>query len=653
MERAGQSGRARRADGVALLVLVSIALGLSVMLGRVVQLQTRPSAALKAVMDDRVSSKREPGARGDLLDRRWRPLAVTHFGRRAFVDPWNFPNPPGEAFQKLAGVLGMPVEKVAERLVPAFDKNDALRADTSVARTEAGVPEGAIRYVSIGGVLEADVASAVQAAKVPGVGLEYRSVREAPGDESAASLVGLVGVDHNGLLGAEFFVDKMVTPSAGSITYVRDSRSRPLWVAPGGYVAPKRGADVRLSIDMELQSIGYEELERGIEEADAAGGRLVMMDPATGEVLAMVDIIRHIPNLGAFPWRDPKARTELRPGVRYKTIKDDERRDAHPAAGRNRCVEDVYEPGSTFKPFMWATVTELGLASPGEVFDTENGHWTPYGKRHLEDVIKRPTMTWSEVLVNSSNIGMAKGTSRLSFKQMHDAVRRFGFGSPPKIGLPGESGGLVTTLGNWSKYSQTSVAMGHEVAVTPVQMVRAFSCFARSGDMAGTMPQARLLARDARDEAADMGVRVLPARIAELTRNTMRGVTQKIDDRIAKKGEQASGPHYEWFGKSGTAEIPLGKAPKGKVRPVGSDGYFPNQYNSSFIAGAPLENPQLVVVVVIDDPGPGLIAKKEHYGSYVAGPVVRRVFERALPYLGVKGAEPPKVAPEPVARAGE
>ena len=122
-----------------------------------------------------------------------------------------------------------------------------------------------------------------------------------------------------------------------------------------------------------------------------------------------------------------------------------------------------------------------------------------------------------------------------------------------------------------------------------MQMVRAFCCFARTGDLAGTMPSARLLALDAGEEIADEGVRVLPKKIADLTRTTMRGVTQKIDERIARKEHDASAaPRYEWFGKSGTAEIPLGRAPKGKVRPIGSDGYFPNQYNSSFLAAAPL-----------------------------------------------------------------
>jgi len=230
---------------------------------------------------------------------------------------------------------------------------------------------------------------------------------------------------------------------------------------------------------------------------------------------------------------------------------------------------------------------------------------------------------------------------------MRDAVLRFGFGQRTKIGLPGESPGIVTTLKNWSKYSQTSVAMGHEVAVTPVQMVRAFSAFARTGDLAGTIPGVHFTAVDpstVHDEAS----RALNARTAELTRRTMHGVAQRVDDKAFKdENGKPIPPRYDWFGKSGTAEIPIGKAPPGLRRPMGSDGYYRGQYNSSFIAGAPLESPRLVVVAVIDDPGPAKIARKQHYGSWVAGPVARRVLERALPYLGV----PPNQLPMDASQA--
>jgi cell division protein FtsI/penicillin-binding protein 2 len=650
-EEAQSEVRGRRVRIVGAAAFSVIALLMCGMLARVVQLQMAPGEQLVANMDPRVTHVKEPGVRGDLLDRRGRALAITRFGYRVFVDPLRFPSPPGPAMQRLSDAVGMPVEVLARRLIPAIDHNDKLESDPDAEREEHGQVKRLEKYLSIGSVLDDTRVAMVREAAIPGVHLELRSVREAPGNEFAAPLIGFVGIDHDGLAGAEKLIDKKVRPTGGEITYVRDSKSRPLFVAPGGYVPPERGADVRLSLDLEMQRTATEELTRGVEEADAAGGRCVVMDPETGEVLAMVDIIRHLRGASEFPWVDKGDRTPFsKNGRRFRTIRDDKEREAHPSLGRNRCVEDVYEPGSTFKPFMWSTVTQLGLADPAEIINTEGGHWTPYGNRHLEDVVKRDQMTWAEVLINSSNIGMAKVTGRMTSQQMRDAVLKFGFGSKTGIGLPGESAGIVTSMKDWSKYSQVSVAMGHEIAVTPVQMVRGFSAFARDGERIGTLPEARFTAADP-DLGASEGKRVLPPDIAELTRRTMRGVTQKVDNKLAERDPSAGPPKYEWFGKSGTAEIPLGKAPKGKRRPVGCDGYFRGQYNSSFIAGAPFEHPRLVVLVVIDDPGPGTIAKKQHYGSYVAGPVVRRVLERGLTYLGVP-ASPPLEKGSEVASAG-
>ncbi|VAX42583.1 hypothetical protein MNBD_PLANCTO03-1475, partial [hydrothermal vent metagenome] len=204
------------------------------------------------------------------------------------------------------------------------------------------------------------------------------------------------------------------------------------------------------------------------------------------------------------------------------------------------------------------------------------------------------------------------------------------------------------TMPKWSHWTQESVAYGHEVAVTPVQMARAFCAFARSGEMAGTLPTVRLLAAKPGSAESDAIVRALPTDVATLTRETLRHVAVKVEQNMAADAERPeAGWRYQMFGKSGTAEIPLGKAPEGKKRPRRSTGYFDNQYNSSFVAGAPLETPRLLVVVVIDDPGPALVEARQHYGSRVAGPVARRVLERSLTYLGVV----PDVLPEPTDEA--
>jgi len=621
--------RSDRAASVASLTVLGVGIVLVVMLARVAQLQLSPGERLGEFVSDRVTTLPEQAARGDLLDCRGRQLAATRFGNRVFVDPTEFQNPPGDAIEKLAGALRMRPEEVAQRLIPKMLANEQ-RANAKATQADGADTLKPIRYVSVGGILDDGQETVIRNLNLPGVALERRAVREVPGGALVAGLLGRVGVDHDGLLGAELLLNDTIEGKTGRLSYVRDARGRPLWVSPGSYRAPMRGADVRLSVDLEVQQIVHDELTRGVEDADAAGGRCVVLDPASGEIVAMAEVLRRVQAV-EYPWTYPIGQEPGGHKPRYRTIGDDGGRSE--AGLRNRCVEDAYEPGSTFKPFMWAMVTALGLARENEVFDTGSGDWTtPYGRR-LHDVEGFATQTWAHILVHSSNIGMAKGTARMSFKQMHDAVVKFGFGSRTNIGLPGESTGLVTPMKRWSKYSQTSVAMGHEVAVTPLQMVRAFAAFARPGELAGTMPPLRLVAAGG-EEMVLPGERVLPAHVAKLAREAMCGVTERLDGRMARKADSVP-LRYEAFGKSGTAEIPLGQPPKGKRRPKGSDGYYQGQYNASFICGAPVETPRLVVVVVIDDPGPARVAARTHYGAAAAGPVARRVIERGLTYLGV------------------
>lgn len=696
-----------RIDGTAKVTAIGLLLLLAVMLARVAQLQLSPSHQLQQFLGPKVSTRTELPVRGDLSDRRGRLLSASRFGYRLVIDPMTFPDPPDAAIVALARASGLKAEEIGERVMWAREENLKRLAasgkslevakpqlslkmllarvvgsgevsppsqpeliDQVVQESEAD-PEktkGPIRYLPIPpkGIVEEAAAKAVFAARVkdskgretaiPGVRLERRAVREYTGGAEVATLAGRVNADDMGLTGLEHRLNELLSGERGRVTYVRDARGRPLWIEPGQVQPAKPGEDVRLTLDLELQKIGYEELLRGVDEADAAGGRLVIADPHTGELLAMVDIVRPVKDTIAYPWVKSSVKKtgqhEAPPpptfpgGRRFVTLSYDPNAINNPVLARNRCIEDVYEPGSTFKPFVWSTITELGLAKTDEVFDTEGGRFHTFYGRYVEDVTKRDQMTWTEVLVNSSNIGMIKASERMSFAQLHDVCVRFGFGQPtgvfrllPGQGLGGEASGLVTSLKRWSKYSQTSVAYGHEVAVTPVQMVRAFSAFCRTGKEAGTVPALKLITSDPAQADAGVTYRVLPPGVAELTRRTMQGVTENMERQLADLnvgGTGETGWKYIIFGKSGTAEIPLGKPPPGYRRPIGSSGYYDGQYNSSFIAGGPLEEPKLVVLVVIDDPGPRKVRDRMHYGSRVAGPVVRRIMERALDYVGAK-----------------
>lgn len=675
--------------GLVLVGLATAAMG--VMFGRVVMLQTKPPTRLLETVGTRVSIRPELAVRGDIMDRRGRVLSTTRFGSRIVIDPTMLEREKLEALKKplsldmviveLARAAGESPAEIGRLVSDALREND-LRRELLAAASQAELEDAVedeipelptfvtaeaggepfalpqslleadelqaappklkklMRYVPLTGVLTDEQAAAVKALNFPGVVLERVPVREYPGGATVAPLVGRLGVDANGTVGAEKLLGDRLDGDAGRVRFVRDAAGRPLWIASGDVTPAKHGEDIRLSIDLEIQRIAQEELFRGVQDTEAAGGRCVILDPATGEVLAMVDMIRPVPEAVDYPFvpignKPSPGSPEYVPERRYKTIKEDKGRAIHPALGHNRCVESVYEPGSTFKSFVWASVTELGKMRPSDVVDTENGYWvTSYG-REIRDVKAKASQTWTDVLINSSNIGMGKGAERMSFGQLRDAVRRFGFGSKTGIGLPGESGGLVTSLANWKISSQHSVAFGNEVAVTPVQMVRAFACFARQGDAAGTITPIRILAGDEASRQGDVVFRVLPAKVALLTRDAMGQVAERMETSMATASPEEKVWRYSMFGKSGTSKIPVGKPPAGKRLPHGVRGYLDKQYTASFLAAGPTENPRIVVLVIIDDPGPKLTHTNRAYGSLTAGPVNRRIMERTLTYLGV------------------
>jgi cell division protein FtsI (penicillin-binding protein 3) len=425
-----------------------------------------------------------------------------------------------------------------------------------------------------------------------------------------------------------------------------DARGRPLWIGDGDVVPAQRGEDVRLSLDLEVQRIAREELIRGVEDANAAGGRLLAIDPLSGEILAMVDVICELPEIVEYRWRtrgEPWAPDPPSYAPRYRVIDPDPARQIDAALGRNRCVEDVYEPGSTFKPIIWSLVTERHPQMLQETIAAHNGRWqTEYG-RTIRDVHKAERLTWPEALEWSSNIAMAQGAARLTAKELREGILRFGFGGPAGIELSGEAAGIVTGASSWSKWTHTSVSFGNEISVTALQLARAYCAFARPGELAGTMPEVRLVGQRTGAPPAYIQARVLSPAVALRTRETLRPVAERMDEQMRLRWRDTPAPRYTMFGKSGTADVPTGAPPDGKRRPPGAGGYLEEQYISSFVAAAPAERPRIVVLVTIDDPGPQAIRRRQHYGSQCAGPVVRRFVERALHYLG----EP--VSPAPTA----
>jgi len=556
------SAQPRRISAWASALAVAATLVLAVIPIRVVQLQWAPGPELSQSLASDAASRSALARRGDLTDRRGRLLASTSLGWRAFVDPVQATDP-----MLLAAHL--------ERLIGV----DAVATDRRLA--------GKLhrRYIPVSGLLEDWQVERLLAADIDGIGLERRAVRHYPADQTASALVGSVGFEHTGLSGLEHALQQPLHPNPGRLQSIRDAKRRTMWIPPDGFTPGRDGDTVRLSIDLVLQQTAETHLNAAVEQYGAAGGRVVMIRPATGELLAVADVSR---DSGQAPRR----------------------------LQRNRCVTDPYEPGSTFKPFIWAAATSDGLADLNEVLPTPSSgpHRTSFGRRIRDSHPKGPS-SWQKVLVHSLNSGMAIVAERMSHKRMQDVVASVGFGIPTGCGIPGETGGLVTSPDAWSNYTQTSVSMGHEIAVTPVQMARAFCIFANGG----RLPPATIRAIDQPDIA--LSVQVLTPEVALLARETMELV---MSDGT---GRRAQSDLYSMFGKSGTAQLP--KAQGG--------GYHEHRYISSFIAAAPAAQPQIVVLCVIDDPDRSLGA---WYGGSTAGPVVRDLIDQALPYLGVASDRP-------------
>jgi len=678
-----------RSNLISWVLRIGTLLGLALVVGRVVQLQLAPSDQLEGFIAARKTSQRLESVRGDLLDRRGRVLATTRIGYRVIIDPVALhnvmkkdPAAIDRVIVTLGGVIDMPIDQIANRLISKMVQNDQVRvaganpqsnssssASTGLAslasidQSVAKKPLRLSRYLPMGSVLDQSQTQVIrdiqradkqskEPSRLPGVSLEHTPVREQTGEALVGSIVGKfgytpTGTERTGVLGAEKLFNDRLIGEDGSKTYVRDAKGQALWIQRGAWIESKKGQDVRLSIDLEIQRMVYEQLVMGVEQADAAGGRAIVLNPHTGEILAMTDVLREIPDLQTVQWWDPNS-DEPRPTMpdvddqpRYKVLRDDPNRAIEPALAYNRCLQDVYEPGSTFKPFAWTLAKTNGWLPDDELLDIKQKSIRNEYGRVITDVYTYSDLDhWDDVLKYSSNIGMSIATSRLSHDDLRMMVKALGFGDQTGIGLGGEADGIVRSKKQWTKWTQTSVGMGYAVAVTPIQMVRAFSVFARQGEMAGTLPEVRLTASGDRTKPGMTGDEIIVERVfsseaASRTIGPMREVASRMDKNRARQYPDDPEPKYSMFGKSGTSQIAL-VPPPGFLAPKTKKGYYEKQHHSSFIVAAPANEPQIVVLVVIDDIGPERVRLKHHYGSWVAGPVVRRIVEDTLPYLGVR-----------------
>jgi cell division protein FtsI (penicillin-binding protein 3) len=413
-----------------------------------------------------------------------------------------------------------------------------------------------------------------------GVFFAKENRRMYPQHELAASVLGYVDVDEKGIGGIEYSLDKQIRGRPGKMMVMADGHRR--WYDRRESAADP-GASVTLTIDETIQYIAEKELAKAIEDTHAKAGTVVVQDPNSGELLAVAN----------WPAFDPNDAGNFSPESRI-----------------DRAVASAYEPGSTFKVLTLTGAIQNGVASPGEMIDCQMGQIMVSG-RLIHDWKKFGVLSVKEVLEHSSDVGAIKIALRLGAPRFYDEIRGFGIGQPTGIELPGENRGLLRPLENWTPSSIGSLAMGQEVSVTPIQIVSAISAVANGGtlyrprivkELDGGEPGA-LRGGPAPQQATD-------ARTAATVREMMEGVV------LEGTGKPARLDGYTAAGKSGTAQ---------KIDPA-TGRYSATQYNSSFVGFAPVNNPAISILVVLDSP------VGAHHGGEVGGPVFKRIAEQVLAY---------------------
>ena len=431
----------------------------------------------------------------------------------------------------------------------------------------------------------------VKALDVEGVGFMKESRRFYPNKELASQVLGYVGTDNVGLGGLEAAYNKVILGHPGTVLVQTDARRRAFSRVER---SPTTGATLELTIDQYLQHIVERELEAGVKAHKAAGGTAVVMDPATGEILAMAS---------------------------YPTFNPNVFRAATPEARKNRAVTDLYEPGSTFKLVTASAALEEGVISPNDPVDVSGGRIT-FGARTIRDDHTYGVLTFGDVIVKSSNVGAIKVGLMLGRDRLGAYVNRFGFGRQSSAEFPGESPGIVWNPSKLNDSALASVSMGYQVGVTPLQMVTATAAVANGG----RLMKPRIVRAIVRD-----GVRTAtePVEVRRaINQRTASELTTIMEDVVTRGTGRnfAQVPGFSVAGKTGTAQKLVHGA------------YSHSDYNVSFTGFVPSRKAVFAITVVIDTPRNGF-----YYGGSVAGPVFQKIADAALRHMGV----PPTVFPAP------
>jgi len=544
----------RNFNGRRVFLFLCMALAAVALVWRAVCLQVLDTEFLQSQADARhLRVVSLPAHRGKILDRNGEPLAISTPVESVWVNP-----------QALGGEQQR-IPELTKLLSLDFDKVQRLLA----SRAER-------EFIYLRRHISPDLASQVAALKIPGVHLQREYRRYYPGGEVAAHVVGFTNIDDAGQEGVELAYEDWLGGEPGAKRVVKDGNHKIIEDVES-ISRPHHGKDLKLSIDRRIQYLAYRELKTVMKEHKAQAASAVVLDVKSGEVVAMVN--------------QPSFNPNNRQQVRSSSM-------------RNRAVTDVFEPGSTMKPFIVASALQGGRYQPGTPVSTSPG-WMRVGVNTVRDVHDYGQLDVSGVIRKSSNVGVSKIALSLPAEEIWTLLTELGFGAQTYSGFPGEASGLLSHHGGWNAIETATLSFGYGVSVTPLQLAQAYAVLATGG--------IKRSVTFLREGEVTEERRILPAAIAQQVLNMLEQAAGP--DGTAPQAQVAG---YRVAGKTGT------------VKKATAGGYTSKKYLAVFAGMAPASDPRFAMVVMVDDPGNG-----KYYGGQVAAPVFSKVMAGALRLMAV------------------
>ncbi len=543
------------------VVLLGLLAGFLTLIGWSFNLQILKSGFLQEKGASRYSRVIDISAtRGRITDRHGDALAISTPVKSIWAIPEDAKLQPAQA-RELASLLEMDVREL----------NNKLASDRE--------------FVFVKRQIAPDVAEKIKGLNLPGIHEQREYRRYYPAAEVSAHVLGFTGAEDVGQEGVELAFQSVLAGKPGSRRVIKDRRGQ-IVEDVESIRLPQDGKDVALALDAKIQYLAYSNLRQTVVDQKAKAGGVVVLDAKTGEILALVNL----------PTYNPNNRVKLA-GAQL----------------RNRAFTDTYEPGSTMKPFAAALALEKGKYRPETLVQTAPGRLT-IGSATIHDAHPHGVLSVSQVIQKSSNVGIAKMALTFPPEEMWSMLDSLGFGSPLKLGFPGEVSGRLRPAKNWRPIEQATMAYGHGISVTLMQLARAYMAFARDGDL---VPISL-----ARVDAPPLNGKSV------FSKQTAHEVRAMLELAVLPGGTapKAQVPGYRVAGKTGTAHKLDGHS-------------YTNKYVASFVGFAPASDPRLIVAVMIDEPSNGV-----YYGGDVAAPVFARVMAGSLRTLGVAPDQPIKPA---------